>query len=529
MSLSPALSAALVLLSYAGLCGWSLWRWRRRSAAPAAGAAARLLLGYASQTGTAERIARQSAADLHGIADVVVLPLDHIDEQTLRDSRQALFVVSTYGEGGPPDNGVAFARRYLSQRDDALSTLQYGVLALGNSHYPEFCGFGSKMFQALQERGARPLFDMIRMDRDDPAALRYWQERLVALLGARLAPDASPALHSPVLHPPALYPWVLRQRHHLNPGSPGAPVFHLQLTPPTIRQSAGQLIRHSLSQAERQLTWQAGDIAEIAPRNDPAQIHALARALHLDLNQSVPLGDERASLAHWLAQRRLPAAEEERQRLRGLSPADLLDRLPLLPRRKYSIASIPQDGVLDLVVRRHVDADGRTGIGSGWLTMFARQGEALELAICPNSGFRAPPSARPMILIGNGTGIAGLRAHLKARAVAGASANWLLFGERREQCDYFFRDEIEHWRDGGHLRRVDLTFSRDGGPHRYVQDALLAAADELRSWVNAGAAIYVCGSLDGMAGGVDQVLRRALGDETVALLTEEGRYRRDVY
>jgi sulfite reductase (NADPH) flavoprotein alpha-component len=503
MNLPPALSAALVLLLYAALCGWSLWRWRRRRPGAPVTAPGRLLVAYASQTGTAERIARQSAVHLHGTADVVVLPLDHIDEQTLRDSRQALFVVSTYGEGGPPDNGAGFVRRCLSQRDDALATLEYGVLALGNSYYPEFCGFGSQVFQALRQRGARPLFDMIRMDRNDPAALQHWQERLVAQLGASPAADDGPVAQS----------WVLEQRRHLNPGSPGAPVYQLRLAP----------------RRAQQLDWQAGDIAEVAPRNDPARVAALADALRLDLAQIVQLGSERAAFGDWLARRRLPATPQEEQRLHGLSPSDLLDRLPLLARRKYSIASITEDGALELVVRQHTDADGRPGIGSGWLTRFAREGGEVELAICPNNGFRAPPAGRPMILIGNGTGIAGLRAHLKARAVAGASANWLLFGERRERSDYFFHDEIEGWRTAAHLRRLDLTFSRDGGAHRYVQDALLAAADELREWIEAGAAIYVCGSLEGMAGGVDQVLRRVLGEEIVSRLTGEGRYRRDVY
>ena len=501
MSLAPAFYAALVLLLYAGLCGWSLRQWRRRR--PAASAAGRLLVGYASQTGTAERIARESAAHLQGAADVVVLPLDRIDERTLRGSRRALFVVSTYGEGEPPDNGVTFMRRSLSRRDDALATLEYGVLALGNSQYREFCGFGRKVFHALQERGARPLFDMVRMDRNDPAALRQWQDRLGALLGVTLTLESGLELH----------PWTLAQRRHLNPGSPGAPVFHLRLTP-----------LHP-----QRLQWQAGDIAEVAPRNDPARVLALAQALRLDPAQSVQLGSERVALGELLSRRRLPATQEGRQRLHGLSPADLVDRLPLLPRRKYSIASIPRDGALELAVRLQTDAAGQPGVGSGWLTMFARPGDAVELVICANAGFRAPSHERPMILIGNGTGIAGLRAHLKARAVAGASANWLLFGERREQCDSFFREDIERWRADGHLRCVDLTFSRDPGQHRYVQDALLAAAEELRGWVDAGAAIYVCGSLEGMAGGVDQVLRRVLGERTVQQLAEQGRYRRDVY
>ena len=62
-----------------------------------------------------------------------------------------------------------------------------------------------------------------------------------------------------------------------------------------------------------------------------------------------------------------------------------------------------------------------------------------------------------------------------------------------------------------------------------MQDRLREAADELQAWIEDGAAVYVCGSLQGMAAGVDQVLREVLGDAVVEGLVEQGRYRRDVY
>ena len=62
-----------------------------------------------------------------------------------------------------------------------------------------------------------------------------------------------------------------------------------------------------------------------------------------------------------------------------------------------------------------------------------------------------------------------------------------------------------------------------------MQDRLGEAAETLRAWLADGAAIYVCGSLAGMAAGVDGVLHQLLGDAAVAELTEAGRYRRDVY
>jgi sulfite reductase (NADPH) flavoprotein alpha-component len=62
-----------------------------------------------------------------------------------------------------------------------------------------------------------------------------------------------------------------------------------------------------------------------------------------------------------------------------------------------------------------------------------------------------------------------------------------------------------------------------------VQDRLREAADALRQWVAERAVIYVCGSLEGMAPGVDSALREALGEQVFDDLVAQGRYRRDVY
>lgn len=168
-------------------------------------------------------------------------------------------------------------------------------------------------------------------------------------------------------------------------------------------------------------------------------------------------------------------------------------------------------------------------MGSGWLTEHASLGGEVSVRIRENRGFHPPDDERPLILIGNGTGLAGLRAHIKARAAAGWHRNWLLFGERTASCDFFHRDEIDAWRQSGVLSRVDVAFSRDQAESLYVQHRLRSAAAELRDWVAEGASIYVCGSLQGMASGVAAALQDVLGAEALEQLAEDGRYRRDVY
>lgn len=197
--------------------------------------------------------------------------------------------------------------------------------------------------------------------------------------------------------------------------------------------------------------------------------------------------------------------------------------------REYSIASIAADGVLELIVRQQSHPDGSLGLGSGWLTAHAPLNAAISVRIRRNSGFHLPPDDCPLILIGNGTGLAGLRSLLKARIALGQTRNWLLFGEREIAHDFHCRDQLQGWLASGSLARLDLAFSRDQAEKIYVQHRLREAGKEIKNWLEDGAAIYVCGSLQGMATGVEQALAELIGTDGVETLAEQGRYRRDVY
>jgi sulfite reductase (NADPH) flavoprotein alpha-component len=182
-----------------------------------------------------------------------------------------------------------------------------------------------------------------------------------------------------------------------------------------------------------------------------------------------------------------------------------------------------------LLVRQVAGESGQLGLGSGWLTAFAPVGGTVALRLRANPNFRVAASDAPMILIGNGTGLAGLRAHLRQRAKDGIGQGWLMLGERNAALDAFHEEELLSMVEQGTLARLDRCWSRDAGDGRYVQDLLRAHADELRASVGRGATVLVCGSLKGMAPAVDAALREALGDATVEAMMEEGRYKRDIY
>ncbi|MFW1775487.1 hypothetical protein, partial [Acinetobacter seifertii] len=81
----------------------------------------------------------------------------------------------------------------------------------------------------------------------------------------------------------------------------------------------------------------------------------------------------------------------------------------------------------------------------------------------------------------------------------------------------------------GILKRLDFAFSRDQEQRMYVQHIIRQNAEDLASWVQRGAVLYVCGSIEGMASGVDPALIDILGEEQLDDLRQPGRYRRDVF
>ena len=198
--------------------------------------------------------------------------------------------------------------------------------------------------------------------------------------------------------------------------------------------------------------------------------------------------------------------------------------------RDYSIASTPADGSLQLLVRLSTREDGSPGLASDWLCRGMAVGDVLPLTVREHGGFRLGENAgRPLILVGNGSGLAGLLSHIRARVQRGRGDQWLLFGERSPQHDALYGEQLQTWLEQGSLTRLDLAWSRHATQPRYVQDLLHAQAAEIQRWVEQGAAIYVCGSLNGMGQGVHQALQTILGQAEVDAMLASGRYRRDVY
>lgn len=504
------LAASLLVLAWTALCIAIVLRERARRRADAeandasadahdrtasAGGGARdagspVLVAYASQTGTAERFARQTAGWLRSTGlRVTLMPLGRIDAGSLAGFERAAFVVSTCGEGDPPDDAIDFVLRAMNA-EVPLARLRYAMLALGDRAYANFCGFGRRLDAWLDRQGAQPLFERIDVDNAEDAALRAWQTRLSAVIapiagrpqphgaGSGRPDSDGPDSDGPDCggaEPDGPEPadpdagtvgrtryderfsrWRVQARQRVNPGSAGEPLHHVELVP---------------ANGVPLPDWQAGDLAQIRLDGD----------------------DDRP--------------------------------------RDYSIASLCGDGALHLLVRARRREDGSPGRVSHHLANCPiGTADGIALRIRPHHAFSLEGNERrPLILIGNGSGFAGLRALLKARERSGAGPSWLVFGERHAAHDTLYPDDVRSWLERGVLERIDRVFSRDEPRGEYVQDRLVRCAERVRAWVDDGAAIYVCGALRGMAPGVDDALARILGQPGLERLCDEGRYRRDVY
>jgi sulfite reductase (NADPH) flavoprotein alpha-component len=162
------------------------------SVAPRGEAIARFAVVYGSQTGNGRRIAERlgRAAEAAGLAVRVHAARDY-PLKDLAKERLLTVVVSTHGDGDPPDDARGFVEHLAGKRAPRLESLAYSVLALGDSSYPKFCETGRQVDERLAALGGRRLLPRVDCDLDYERLVTPWLEQVVA--GARDALGTAPA------------------------------------------------------------------------------------------------------------------------------------------------------------------------------------------------------------------------------------------------------------------------------------------------------------------------------------------------
>ena len=533
---------------------------------------------YGSQTGNGHAIAeelRQSVVSRGFAANL--LSLADYKPATIKRETLISLIVSTHGEGDPPDDAELFHEYLLSNKAPQLKKLKYSVFALGDSSYVNFCQIGKELDSRLNELGAERFVPTVECDLDYDAAVENWADNVLKSLPDVLG-HASNLSRIPRLH------------------AVKSPVIYNKKRPFKAEVLANQKItgtkstkdvRHiELSLEGSGLIYEPGDSLAVITKNPPQLIEELLNTLGFSGNEEVKIQgstftiknalrtkleitalnlgflkayaelansqdlrdllqpDCRTELSDFIETRQIIDVVSEYPAL--VSATEFAASLRKLMPRSYSIASsllANPDEVHLTVAAVNYQAFGREHwcAASTMLVDQIVEGDKISVFVESNPRFRLPVDGQTsLIMIGPGTGIAPFRAFVEQRAELGATGkNWLFFGDRSFHNDFLYQLEWQRFLKHGTLHRLDAAFSRDQVDKIYVQHRIEEHGARVYDWLQQGATIYVCGDAKHMANDVHDALANVLvvhgrhdkasAEGYLKDLRRADRYQRDVY
>lgn len=529
---------------------------------------------YGSQTGNSQGLAEKYASTLkQNDVEVTIASLAKFKPNNLKKTTNLLLVVSTHGEGEPPDQAIQFYDFLHSKRAPKLDHLHYSVLALGDSSYEFFCKTGQDFDEQFAKLGATRIAPRVDCDLDYDEPATQWfssvQQELIQHTNDTPVPEQTTVVQGKSTYS-RKNPFTAEVLENINLNGRGSnkETYHIEL---------------GIEGAN--FSFEPGDSIGIQPENEESLVDALLTSLQFDGQEKVTVFDESLTVKEAL-QKKLEITvlskpllqkistftvhkdfskllEDDTARKEYIYGRDLLDviedfapftwdaqqfvtLLRKIPARLYSIASSQKansDEVHLTIGKVSYETNGRVrqGVCSGNIAERIQVGDTLSIYVHPNQNFRLPEQEdTPIIMIGAGTGIAPYRAFLEEREELGInSKSWLFFGDQHFMTDYLYQTDCQRWLASGTLSQMDVAFSRDTDKKVYVQHKIEEHAAAIYDWLEQGAVIYVCGDEKTMAADVDRTIHRLIeqqGQKTaeeakafVNELKQQKRYQRDVY
>jgi sulfite reductase (NADPH) flavoprotein alpha-component len=516
-----------------------------------------LTILYATESGNSEKLAGDVAKSARkmGLKPSLVDMAD-LDVASLSGVKRLIVIAATWGEGEPPARAIRAYKELMSDAAPRLDGVEFGVLALGDTAYVEFCAIGKALDERLAALGARRVADRVDCDLDFAEPAAAWISGALKTLAPEASPDAKViavdfgAKAAPNLE---MVEAEVTETINLNSSRSDKETFHLELTFDGAAPA-----------------YKPGDSLDLYAENDPAYVDALLMAarvadpsLRADFIKSRDVTTlslktmeiyagfgqryvrellDTGGAKNWIAGRQLIDLVQEFPVALDSDKLRALTR-PLAP-RAYSIASSRAEvgeeaHLLISAVRYSTHNRARKGVASNYAAGL-KKGTRVRVKLKPNRHFVLPTPDRDIIMVGPGTGVAPFRAFVQERRATNAKGrNWLFFGDRTFTHDFLYQTEWQDALKDGGLARMDVAFSRDTPEKIYVQHRLWEKRADLVAWLDGGAIFYVCGDMNAMAKDVRATLVRAYADvksispeaaeQAVASLERDKRYQQDVY
>ncbi|MBX9930514.1 MAG: flavodoxin domain-containing protein [Methylobacterium sp.] len=530
-------------------------------------AAEPLTIIYASESGNCEALAGSLAklAKKSGFKPNVIDFAD-LEVASLATMKRVVAIAATWGEGEPPARATRAYNELMGDGAPRLDGVEFGVLALGDTSYAEFCATGKAIDARFEALGAKRAVERADLDLDFDKQAADWIKNALKALAPPAADNVvavdfagRAAVDDDADVEPSREPVLAEVVDHVNLNS---------------SRSDKETIHLALEFEDGAPAYEPGDSLEIFPENDPALVEDILRAADLAgddaLRRSLLTERDITTLSTNTIERFVKATGHEgakalieggeaRAWIEGRQILDLIEAFPTkltreqieaitrpLPPRAYSIASsrkeVGDEVHLTIVaVRYETHGRARSGVASVHVADRLKKGAKLRVKLKPNRHFRLPHDpASDIIMVGPGTGVAPFRAFVQERrAVEASGRSWLFFGDRHFLHDFLYQLEWQEALEDGSLTRIDVAFSRDQPEKVYVQDRIRQHGKELVEWLDGGASFYVCGDATRMAKDVRNAVVRAYAEvkslsdadaeAAVAALERAHRYQQDVY
>jgi sulfite reductase (NADPH) flavoprotein alpha-component len=516
-----------------------------------------LTILYATESGNSEKLAGDVAKSARKLGfKPTLIDMADLELASLKDVKRLIVIAATWGEGEPPARAIHAYKELMSDAAPRLDGVEFGVLALGDTAYAEFCAIGKALDARLEALGAKRVAERVDCDLDFAEPAAKWIDGTLKVLAPEGAPDTKviavdfTAKAAPNLD---VVEAEISEIINLNSSRSDKETYHLELAFDGPAPA-----------------YKPGDSLDLYAENDPAYVDALLMAARVsDAAQRVDFIKSRdvttlslktletyaglgqryvkdlldsGAAKSWIVGRQLLDLVQEFPVALDAETLRALTR-PLAP-RAYSIASSRAEvgdeaHLLVSKVGYTTHNRARKGVASNYAAGL-KKGARVRVKLKPNKHFTLPAPERDIIMVGPGTGIAPFRAFVQERRASKAKGrNWLFFGDRQFTHDFLYQTEWQDALKDGALARMDVAFSRDTPEKIYVQHRIWEKRADIVAWLDGGASFYVCGDMNAMAKDVRTALVRAYADvkalsaeaaeQAVTALERDKRYQQDVY